>query len=357
MGKRLATAPRAIGRLIREGAMSEGVDVSEAMKSGILDPARIIPPPSTVSAEARARLTAAPPFSPPSLPVEDKAGWRALVEAGDAMLLSMMEMNAVPFPAEITTHQLGRTALYEVLPRNMTSASDHYAIFYVHGGAYLNGKGLAGALMSQPLASHAGLRALCVDYRMPPDHPFPAGLEDAVEAYRWALDHYKPENIVVAGGSAGGGLAAALILKVRDIGLPMPGAAVLATPESDLTEAGDSFKTNAYADVNGGGGSLAASIALYADGHDLRDPYLSPNFGDFSKGFPPTILTCGTRDIFLSNTVLLHRALLRARIDTELHVWEAMPHGGFFGAPEDQEVLAQQAQFIRKRLNLGRIEA
>jgi epsilon-lactone hydrolase len=127
---------------------------------------------------------------------------------------------------------------------------------------------------------------------------------------------------------------------------------VIATPESDLTESGDSFKTNAYTDVNGGGGTLAPSIALYANGHDLRDPYLSPNFADFSKGFPPTILTCGTRDIFLSNTVLMHRALLRAGIQAELHVWEAMPHGGFFGTPEDQEVLAQQAQFIRKQLGM-----
>jgi epsilon-lactone hydrolase len=321
---------------------------------GIVDPERVIPPPSTISPQAQMHLSSPPPSMGSSAPdLKDKAAWRALIEQGGAWLLAQMEESAKPFPAKIETHQLARTPLYEVIPENIPSSNERCAIFYVHGGAYIHGAGLAGAYMAQPLAAHAGMRALCVDYRMPPDHPFPTGLDDAVDAYRWALQRHQPESMVIAGGSAGGGLAAAMVLKLRDMGLPMPAACVIATPESDLTEAGDSFRTNAYADVNGGGGSLAASIALYANGHNLRDPYLSPNFADFTKGFPPTILTCGTRDIFLSNTVLMHRALLRAEVEAELHVWEAMPHGGFFGAPEDQEVLAQQASFIRKRLGVG----
>jgi len=193
------------------------------------------------------------------------------------------------------------------------------------------------------------MRAFAVDYRMPPDHPYPAGLEDSIEAYRSLLGRYQPERIAVSGGSAGGGLAAAFVLKARDMGLPLPGACVLATPEADLTESGDSFEANIFVDVVASQ-RLTDSIALYANGHDLRDPYLSPVFGDFSKGFPPTILTCGTRDLFLSNTVLMHRALRRAGIEAQLHVWEAMPHGGFFGAPEDEEVLEEQARFIRAQL-------
>jgi len=200
-----------------------------------------------------------------------------------------------------------------------------------------------------PLTSLCQMRAFCVDYRMPPDHPFPVGLDDTVEAYRWVLERHRPENIAVAGGSAGGGLAAAFLLKARDVGLPMPGACVLATPEADLTESGDTFETNDTVDVVTRH-RLTESIALYANGHDLRDPYLSPVFGDYHKGFPPTILTSGTRDMFLSNTVLMHRVLLRAGVEAELHVWEAMPHGGFFGAPEDQEVLAEQARFVTRRL-------
>jgi acetyl esterase/lipase len=187
---------------------------------------------------------------------------------------------------------------------------------------------------------------------MPPDHLFPVGLDDTVEAYRFVLERHRPENLVVSGGSAGGGLAASFLLKARDLGLPLPRACVLATPEADLTESGDTFETNDTIDIILRH-RLSDSIALYANGHDLRDPYLSPIFGDFTKGFPPTLLTSGTRDLFLSNTVILHRALLRAGIPAELHVWEAMPHGGFFGAPEDDEVTAEQVRFIHHWLDCG----
>jgi acetyl esterase/lipase len=146
-------------------------------------------------------------------------------------------------------------------------------------------------------------------------------------------------------------LAASFLLKARDLGLPLPEACVLATPEADLTESGDSFETNDTIDVVLKH-RLTETIALYANGHDLRDPYLSAVFGDFSKGFPAAMLVSGTRDLFLSNTVILHRALLRAGCEAELHIWEAMPHGGFFGAPEDGEVLMAEAAFIRRKLRI-----
>ena len=323
---------------------------AEKPQGGVLVPARRIPAPTTVSRQAQALLSNPPDFASALLPhPKDKAAWRAYVEEGNRTLTSLLQAGVLAHPAEIRTHQLPSTPLYEVLPKNLAPTSDTRAIFYLHGGAYLHGSGLAGPYMAMPLASVAQMRAFVVDYRMPPDHPFPTGLEDAVEAYREVLRRHKPEHIAVCGGSAGGGLAAALVLKVRDIGLPMPGACVLATPEADLTESGDTFETNDTVDVVAQH-RLTESIAVYADGHDLRDPYLSPLFGDFSKGFPPTLLISGTRDLFLSNTVLMHRALRRAGVEAELHVWEAMPHGGFFGAPEDQEVLLEQALFIRARL-------
>ena len=129
----------------------------------------------------------------------------------------------------------------------------------------------------------------------------------------------------------------------------MPSACVLQSPESDLTESGDSFETNLGIDQVLK--RLTNSITLYANGHDLKDPYLSPLFGDFTKGFPDTHLSAGTRDLFLSNTILLHRALRRAKIPADLSIWEAMGHAGFFGlAPEDQESLTEQVDFIRDRL-------
>jgi acetyl esterase/lipase len=121
----------------------------------------------------------------------------------------------------------------------------------------------------------------------------------------------------------------------------------LVTSAVDLTESGDSSQTNRDVDVN-----LRRHkpelIALYAAGHDLTDPYLSPLFGDFSKGFPPTFLQAGTRDLLLSDAVRMHRALRKAGVEVELHVFEGMPHGGFFGAPEDQELAAEIRRFVVK---------
>ncbi len=146
--------------------------------------------------------------------------------------------------------------------------------------------------------------------------------------------------------SAGGNLAAALLVRARDEGLPMPAALVLPTPMVDLTESGDTFQT-----LNGVAGGLRSQMAvnlLYANGHDLTDPYLSPLFADLS-GMPPTFLQSGTRDLFLSNTVRLHRKLLAAGVDTELHIFEAMPHAGFGGStPEDIELDAAIHAFLDK---------
>jgi acetyl esterase/lipase len=188
-----------------------------------------------------------------------------------------------------------------------------------------------------------------VDYRMPPDHPHPAPLDDCVTAYRALLEVREPHEVVVGGASAGGNLAAALILRARDEGLPLPAAAVLITPELDLTESGDSFRTNLGVDTVLARSLMPANL-LYASGHDLADPYLSPLFGDFTKGFPPTLLACGTRDLFLSNTVRMHRALRAAGVSAELHVQEAAPHGGFFGAaPEDDELDREVRRFVAEQ--------
>jgi len=168
--------------------------------------------------------------------------------------------------------------------------------------------------------------------------------------YRAALSHHAPRRIVVGGRSAGGNLAAAMLLRAKAEGLPMLAGLVLLSPEVDLTESGDSFAVNAGVDVMLPG-SLMANNRLYAGGADLADPYLSPLFGDVT-GFPPTFLLTGTRDLFLSNTVRMHRRLLTAKVPAELHVFEAMPHGGFGGSPEDREAAREVTRFVHKRLSL-----
>jgi acetyl esterase/lipase len=128
----------------------------------------------------------------------------------------------------------------------------------------------------------------------------------------------------------------------------LPAAVGLFTPEVDLTESGDTFHTNRDIDVVLRGG-LPEMNLLYANGADLAHPYLSPIFADFTKGFPPTFIQTGTRDLFLSNSVRIHRALRKAGIDAELHVGEAMPHGGFGNAPEDRELRDEFRRFLASR--------
>ena len=126
----------------------------------------------------------------------------------------------------------------------------------------------------------------------------------------------------------------------------MPAAVVLASPEADLTESGDSFHANLGVDTVLTESLMPANL-LYAGRHDLEDPYLSPLFGDFTRGFPPTLLATGTRDLFLSTTVRMHRRLRAAGVAAELHVTEAAPHGGFFGSsPEDAEIGRDVRRFI-----------
>jgi monoterpene epsilon-lactone hydrolase len=331
-----------------------GTERGAAANDGLRVPERVIPIPRTISVEAQAFLTAMGTMPAATEPDSaDIAAWRVHIEQTNQQIGAMSAQALAAFPAEIITHKLSATDLYEVVPSNLAKQNHKRAIFYIHGGAYIMGGGVIAAHMSLTLAGSAKMRAFAIDYRMPPDHPFPTGLDDTIEAYRHVLKHYDPANIAVHGASAGGGLAASFLLKARDLGLPLPGACVLLTPELDLTESGDTFETNAVIDVVLKS-RLSNSIALYAGGHDLTDPYLSAIFGDFTKGFPPTLLTSGTRDLFLSNTVRMHRALRRAGVEADLYVGEAMPHGGFFGgAPEDGELMEEQVRFIDAHLGAG----
>lgn len=320
-------------------------------EQGLMVPARRIPSPPTISPEAQAFLSQSRTLTM-EMPTDphDAEAWRAHIALSNNIIDELMAEGVAQSATRVEMHRHLAAPLYEITPDKLTDSERDKAILFLHGGAYVYGAGLSGANMAMPLAAGTGIRTFSVDYRMPPEHPFPVGLDDALEAYRWLLERHAPGDIAVSGMSAGGGLAAALLLKARDLGVPMPGACVLVTPEADLTESGDTFETNDTIDVVLQH-RLTATIALYANGHDLRDPYLSPVFGCF-EGFPPTILLSGTRDLFLSNTVLLHRAMLRAGVAAELHVWEAMPHGGFMGAPEDGEYLAEQVRFIRRHLRL-----
>jgi monoterpene epsilon-lactone hydrolase len=341
----------AVGNTVagQEKAMGEGQAPADpaSYAQGIDLPARHIPIPTTISAEAQAVLAwPRPGLSAQEPDPADKAGWENYIRETNATFTEMLANHVASCkPAELIEHRLSCATLFEIVPATLSAENINNALFFVHGGAFILGGGISAAYFAYELASLSGLRTFSIDYRMPPQSPFPAGLGDALEGYRFVVSRFGASNVAVYGPSAGGGLAASCLLKARDLGLPLPAACVLHSPEADLTESGDSFETNLGLDPVLR--RLTKSIALYANGHDLKDPYLSPLFGDFTKGFPPTLLSAGTRDLFLSNTVLMHRALRRAGIPADLSIWEAMGHAGFFGAaPEDHEVLAEHARFI-----------
>ena len=205
------------------------------------------------------------------------------------------------------------------------------------------------------LAGNLGIRTWALDYPMPPRHVHPVQQDHAVAAYRKLLEDHSPDEIVIGGVSAGGNLLLSTLLRLKAEGLPMPAAAVINTPLADLTAAGDSIHTNNGVDASyaagedsATSGDLAVLIHMYAGGADLTDPYLSPVYGDFA-GFPPAILTTGTRDFLLSDTVRVHRKLRAAGVAAELHVWEGAGHFLFLGmALEDLERAAETRRFIEK---------
>ena len=311
--------------------------------------ARVIPPPKSISPQAQ-KFLATPSPLPISgdPPAHEKEAWRKRIARFNAMLEPMADQMLKSAPASVETQTIAGVTVYAGTPHTMPERNRGRARIDLHGGGMvlLAGKfAMAGAAMA---AARAGCVVYSVDYRVPPDHPYPAALDDIVAVYRELIKTYPPGHLVISGASGGGNLGAAAALKIRDQGMPSPAALVLLTPEIDLTESGDTFETNRHIDVVLKGG-LPEMIKLYADGHDLKDPYLSPLFGDFTKGYPPTFIQTGTRDVFLSNSVRMHRALLRAGIEVELHVWEAMPHGGFGNTtPEDAEVQAEVKRFIEK---------
>lgn len=319
------------------------------MPDGVLHvPARDIPVPTSVSPQAQAMLGGPAP-TPAEYPAPgDVEGWRAHVATADEFMLGMLEAGRARLATEVETRVVDGVTIYVAVPEG-SDPDDRRTYLDIHGGALIMGGGEVCKRMAASTAARVGVPVCAVDYRMPPEHPYPAALDDCLAVYRKLIEAHRPEEVVVGGASAGGNLAAALLLRARDEGLPLPAAAVLMTPEVDLTESGDSFATNLGVDTVLG--LLRPVNELYAGGHDLAHPYLSPLFGDFTTGFPPTLLTTGTRDLFLSNTVRMHRALRAAGVPAELHVLEAAPHGGFFGtAPEDRELDREIRAFVHRHL-------
>ncbi len=321
-------------------------------------PARVIPVPS-VDMSAEAQALAAAPYRAPAWnanPASD-AEWRVLIkklaDASLPPLAQAREMLGVTM--EPTT--LGGVPGFIFTPKTMPEAHKNQVIYNIHGGGYVYGPGVSGTAEAMLMAAHGGYKVYAVDYRMPPDAPYPAAMDDAMAGYKAVLATTDAKHIAVVGTSTGGGMTLALMLRAKAEGVPLPAAIAPGTPWSDMTEVGDSYRTNEWLDnvLVSYSGYLTHAAQLYAHGHDLKDPQLSPIYGDFT-GLPPAILTSGTRDLFLSNTVRTHRKLRRAGVPAELMVFEGFSHAQYLfnpSAPETREMFGELAAFFDRYLSHG----
>ena len=317
-------------------------------------PAKTLPVPDDVSPAARA-LIAEPYWLPfwSSPPTTDDA-WRALVEGSEASISQDLAKLRGTLGVTLEQTTMGGVNCYILTPKTIPDAHRNQLIINAHGGAYVFGPGESGTLEATLMAAYGGYKVIEFDYRMPPDAPYPAGLDDAMAVWKAALAVHDPRRMAIVGTSAGGGLTLAMILRAKREGLALPAAIAPYSPWADLTETGDSYKTNEGVDnvLVSYDGFLGRAALLYADGHNLKDPLLSPVYGDF-HGFPPTLLMAGTRDLFLSNTVRTQRNLRRAGVRAELQMFEGFSHAQYLNdpaAPETKEIFAEITAFFDENL-------
>jgi epsilon-lactone hydrolase len=318
----------------------------KAAKSKTTIKAKADTPRAIISPEAERffEITKPQPFD--RLTPADAERYRALRQEEQAPMAARLREALVD---SVDRQTIGGVPTVIVRPKGRL-ASDAIA-FYLHGGAYCFG--MAFDIASMLMASKLKLPVFSVDYRLAPEHPYPAALDDAGNAYAELTRRFDPSRIVAFGVSAGSGLLLALMLAARDKRLPLPAALAVLTPWTDLTLIGDSYAINDGRDARlTRKRMLDKTAAAYAKGADLKSPLLSPVYGDYGGGFPPTLITTGTRDLFLSDCVRLHRNMKRARVPVELTVVEGMWHAFNVapGVPEAEESRAEIAAFLTDAL-------
>lgn len=226
-------------------------------------------------------------------------------------------------------------------------------VYYLHGGGYVACSPATHRGFTTNLSRAATARVLALDYRRAPEHKFPAALEDAVAGYRLLLEKgWQPGKIVIGGDSAGGGLAAALLVALRDRGLPMPGGAFLLSPWTDLAGTGHSLVANEESDPMLSGKMVPALARLYHGDTSPRDPLVSPLYGDLI-GLPPLLIYASNTEILLDDAVRFYERAKKHGIKAELRIENGLPHVWpifvAFGLPESRKAIAEIAEFIRQQ--------
>ncbi|HTW30525.1 MAG TPA: alpha/beta hydrolase fold domain-containing protein [Candidatus Sulfotelmatobacter sp.] len=302
---------------------------------------RIVPMPQTISPEAQSWLESLTHTTPgPETLAERRARtdiWRAKDSAEARKLY--------PVTVEEATMAGVRTDI--ILPLNMPAENRTRVLINLHGGGFNSDSG--SLIEGVPIAHLAKIKVVSVYYRLAPENPFPAAVDDVVAVYKELLKTYKPHSIGIFGTSAGAILTAEVASRLKQLGLPLPGALGMFSMLADFSRPGDSRQLFT---LNGFPGELHPTDAALLDAEyvgktDRKNPVLSPIFADL-HGMPPSLLVTSTRDLLLSDTTIFHRALLRAGDDAQLVVFEALPHAFWyhFQLPETREALEMMAKFL-----------
>lgn len=325
-------------------------DSSRIAADGTAYVTRVVPVPGTISPEAQKVLARVQSDAAVPETLEERRAKTDKWQAGAGEASKQM------YPANVAADTIAGVPVRVVTPFNIASVERapekrDRVLINLHGGGFNVDSG--SLTESIPMANLTGMKVVAVLYRLAPEHPFPAGLDDAVAVYKELLKTHKPAHIAIYGTSAGAILTAEVTVKLKQLGLPLPGATGIFSGLGDFSQVGDSAALFA---LNGLAGHLdtpkpGVLDAEYVGSTDAKDPVLSPVYADLA-GLPPTLFITSSRDLLLSGTTILHRAYLRAGVDAQLVVFEALPHAFWNNPtlPESKEADQIMARFFEKHL-------
>ena len=308
---------------------------------------RVVPLPATISPEAQ-KFISRQVSSGPDLSMAER---RAMA---DTFRKARTEAARKLYPVNIAEKMFGGVRCDVITPFAIPPEKQNRVLINVHGGGFNSDWG--SLVEGIPIAYLARTTVVSVYYRLAPEYPYPAAVDDTEAVYKELLKTYKPQNMGLYGTSAGAVLTVETAVRLRQDGLPLPGVLGFFSGTGDLDQVGD---TQAIYSVSGLGGSFKSTkghlSTEYAEGADPKDPVFAPLHADL-HGFPPTLFVSSTRDVMLSGTAILHRAFLRADVDGQLVVFEALPHAFWndFSLPESKEAHEIMAKFFDQQLSKGR---
>ena len=313
--------------------------------------------PTTISKEAQEELRQTT-FDPSILNLPDPSdlvGWKKQHRNFESLFIELSQPITDLYQSNITETKIGKVEVIDIKPKNWKDNGK--VLVYTHGGAYTFGS--ANSTLGSPVlaANATGLRVISVNYIVAPFSKWNQTTDEVISVIQ-ALkvqQGYSLDDIAMFGYSSGGGLVAGSILKMRDKGLEMPAVVVLWSPWLDLTGNGDTYFTlkNAVPFLSYDS-FLKNAAGAYADPADQKKPYVSPVYGNFSKGYPPTLIQGGTREIFLSEFIRLYQALDQTDIPVKLDIYEGMPHVHqifLYKTPESEIALSKMNDFLKTYLN------